>query len=312
MITTAPLFKSIGQSLLELTPKDLKHVDKKDIIELLRAYGVLLFRIPDVTQTDFEDFTKRFTSDFVRHGAMVRRSHSKDGATQSVTKGSAPIVLHRELHFSPFSPDIMWFYCKVAPTQGGATTVADGIEFFNRLSKTTQNFLINNPIKYKNVWSKDIYQTYFPNQSKEAIASELNKMNCQGTFDKEDNLTLEYLTYGVEKSKEGHYIFGNSIAIHEQYFSDVHLFQESDETMRHGISLSNGEKIPRDIIYEINEVGEEVTYEVPWQNNDFVMLDNTRMLHGRRTYPDGVEREILVRMANLPELFECAIKHPAA
>jgi len=44
--------------------------------------------------------------------------------------------------------------------------------------------------------------------------------------------------------------------------------------------------IPLDVLDEIDALHARFTQEIPWQGGDFVMIDNTRYLHGRRRFDD--------------------------
>jgi alpha-ketoglutarate-dependent taurine dioxygenase len=295
-----PLFKNIGVSL-KSEQGSILSMDRKSLVSLLTDHGVILFRFKNSTQEAFESFTGVLSDSFIKHGAKVRKARSEDGLTQTVTEGHAAIVLHTELHFSPFSPDIMWFYCSKAPQEGGETTVADGVEFYNRLSLNAKNFLNSNLIKYVNIWPESTWRQYMPNMNKKQVIKFLRSKNCEARFEADGSLVYEYITSPIGLTHGQKNCFSNSIAIHQQYMNNVPLFQQDDQKVRHGISLANGQPIPVDLIAEIMELGESITHEIKWEDQDIVLLDNTRMLHGRRYYNPDVVRDILVRMAKVDQ-----------
>jgi hypothetical protein len=59
--------------------------------------------------------------------------------------------------------------------------------------------------------------------------------------------------------------------------------------------LEDDSRIPRAVMREIDEVAESLTVDLPWQAGDFAMVDNTRMMHGRRPFSDP-ERTVYARM----------------
>ncbi len=296
------LFKAFGYLFESQQADEFLSLEKQKIVELLKSHGVILFRSPSASQQTFEGFTERLGQEFVKHGAAVRKSRSEDGRTQTVTKGSAAILLHTELHFSPFSPDAMWFYCQSPAQQGGQTTVASGVELFNKLSASTQKLFLTKKIKYKNIWEESSWRQYMPDFTKQQVIDYLESKNCRPHFDEDNCLVYEYITSATSKAPSGETVFGNSIAIHSQYLKDVKLFQETDQKVRHGIAMENGEEIPEAIFAEIIEASESITQEVDWRAGDIVMLNNRTVLHGRRAYPESGDREILVRMAMMPEI----------
>jgi alpha-ketoglutarate-dependent taurine dioxygenase len=61
------------------------------------------------------------------------------------------------------------------------------------------------------------------------------------------------------------------------------------------VRLEDGSKIPAEVVREIEAVSEACTVELPWWDGDLIMIDNTRVLHGRRAFNDQ-KRAILIRM----------------
>jgi len=66
-------------------------------------------------------------------------------------------------------------------------------------------------------------------------------------------------------------------------------------TKPYDISLENGATIPRDIIYKVYDVLDQHTIKFDWKNQDVLLLDNIKMLHGRAPYKG--QRRILVSMS---------------
>ena len=61
------------------------------------------------------------------------------------------------------------------------------------------------------------------------------------------------------------------------------------------VRLEDESRIPDDVMAEVREVSEVMTVDLPWKTGDFIMVDNTRVIHGRKEFT-GNEREIYVRM----------------
>ncbi|MEC4984481.1 MAG: TauD/TfdA family dioxygenase, partial [Oscillatoria sp. PMC 1076.18] len=63
------------------------------------------------------------------------------------------------------------------------------------------------------------------------------------------------------------------------------------------VRLEDNSVIPEEVIEEIQAVTEKLTYLVNWQRGDIVMLDNCRLMHGRKAFAD-TQRDIYVRLTN--------------
>jgi alpha-ketoglutarate-dependent taurine dioxygenase len=64
------------------------------------------------------------------------------------------------------------------------------------------------------------------------------------------------------------------------------------------VRFEDGLKIPDDVIFELKDVTDKLTLPIAWQKGDILMIDNTRLLHGRKSFSDN-QREIYVRMGHL-------------
>ena len=61
------------------------------------------------------------------------------------------------------------------------------------------------------------------------------------------------------------------------------------------VRLEDDSEIPEDVIAELEEVSAGLTLAIPWQAGDTAIVDNARMLHGRREFTDD-QREVYARM----------------
>ena len=66
------------------------------------------------------------------------------------------------------------------------------------------------------------------------------------------------------------------------------MYEETDPT------IEEWSKIPQNILNEANKKANEITYDLNWKKNDFVMLDNKRFMHGRRAFKKSDKRDIVV------------------
>lgn len=75
----------------------------------------------------------------------------------------------------------------------------------------------------------------------------------------------------------------------------------SEKPLTSFVRFSNGEKIPDDIILTIEQIANTLSVPITWQKGDIAIIDNTRILHGRRTLTD-TERLLYSRMSGIPYL----------
>jgi hypothetical protein len=61
------------------------------------------------------------------------------------------------------------------------------------------------------------------------------------------------------------------------------------------IRFGDGQPLDRDAVAIASELAEELTFDVPWQKGDVVLVDNFLVMHGRRTFRGT--RKVLASLA---------------
>jgi hypothetical protein len=65
-------------------------------------------------------------------------------------------------------------------------------------------------------------------------------------------------------------------------------------------ALGDGSPFPSDMLEEIATYAEAKTHGVTWSENEILIFDNSRYMHGRTAFTD-TSRKILVRMGHVKE-----------
>lgn len=296
----AKLADSYGLVLTVDTPEEFLALGRAGMHEKLNEHGILLFRSSrHIDRDSFIKISQMFSHLFVIHGAKVRKPVTSDGTVQTVTEGPGAIVLHSEMHFSPFAPDYIWFFCETAPSVGGETTVCDGELFFQNLSARAQSLLRAQRLRYWNLWDVEVWQKYFSGCTRDEVIAAFAAKGAKAWFNAEGELEFEALKSALTLSKRGQTAFVNSIAVHSQYHANLKMFeaQGQESRVRHRISFEDGSAIPEWLLQEIVEVERQLVLPLKWTDGDLALLDNNRVLHGRREFDPSIKRSILVRMA---------------
>lgn len=63
------------------------------------------------------------------------------------------------------------------------------------------------------------------------------------------------------------------------------------------IKFEDDSEISDEVMSELNEIAEKITTEISWRKGDILMIDNTRVLHGRRAFADD-QRDIYIRLCS--------------
>jgi alpha-ketoglutarate-dependent taurine dioxygenase len=277
-----------GRSLLELAPAYA--------LGLLQEHGAVVFRGFNADRGVFERFTRQFAAEFVLPMMRVARPKVEGGAdakTAHVDVGSHAMGLHQELSFTPVRPDAIWLWCEKAAGTGGETTIADGVKLYQALSPAHKALFAAKRLKYSFGGTVSGVAELFnvaPEQLHAALAREAPSLRY--TQDGE-SLSFTYLTPAVQQTKFGHAAtFANFLV-----FSQTAAACGHPEAARvtNLLRFEDDQPVPPDLVAEIGAIADSLTAPIPWQAGDLAFIDNTRMMHGRRSFEAKSERTVYYR-----------------
>jgi alpha-ketoglutarate-dependent taurine dioxygenase len=276
-------------------------LDRDRIIELIKSSGVVFFKGFRCDTADFEAFTNRFSNDFMNYkgGRYFRRAVNDDGTITSVAyhlqgddkeQDTFPLPMHGEMYYLEHRPVLIWFFCAHPALKDGETTVADGAELYRQLGESTRKLFAAQRLKYIRFYPEQEWKIRFQSSDLDEAAEFCRQNGMRVIVDRQaKTLTTEYLHPAVITSRwHGHTVFINNIL-------PVTLQERHGVKGDNLVRLEDGSKIPPEVVSEIETCCERLTRCIPWQAGDFAVVDNTRVLHGRRRFNDNV-REIYSRM----------------
>ena len=285
MITDLSII-SEGITVRPISDKSIEAIDYNYIVSLFENNGVILFKGFDIRLDNISLFTDQYTERYARP-ANRRTSKNKSIIREAdYWEQSHKIVdmpLHSESSFAPSWPEVLWFFCTVPPNSGGETTICDGISIWDKLSSTTKQFFLEQPLRYSLEIPVPPGFRKRPNKGKQPWI--FPKPGISGYLDWDrEVISLQLLRYAVNDSR-----FPNRLC-----FSNHLLAMLEDETQIKQITMANGDLISDDIFSEIKEVSNTLIVDHNWASGDLIMLDNIRFMHGRRMFAQNDPRKILI------------------
>ncbi|CAB3746818.1 TauD/TfdA family dioxygenase [Paraburkholderia humisilvae] len=216
-----------------------------------------------------------------------------DGDTaQKVDAGYDRVGLHCENGNSPFWPDLCWFYCQTAPARGSQTTVCDGKAVYRQMTAAQKAAFDAQDIVYARRVDEQRWKTY----AFHALASQGQHLACtkDATFGHLLSLTQGRTGTRLTLNDDGsvRYRFqvpavrASHINPHLTHNFANSLFGPSNHYEKPEITFANGGAIPQALLVELEALCERFTAEIGWQTGDVVLIDNTRVMHGRRAIED--------------------------
>lgn len=277
-ITPAPLAETFG--LLLRSPDPVRALDTLADEAVIEAYvrtGAVLFRGFRTTLETFDRFTSRFLQACVVNGNETRRDVVPARQIQTVNAGCEPIALHAEMGYSPIRPDLLFFHCLTPPQRGsGETLLCDGVDAWNRMAPHLRTPFEQSPIRYHFARSHLLGAQL---QSHEArLAADPGVRHYERHAD--GSVDLDFVVPAARPSLHGAGLaFANSVIVEAA-----------------SASFDSGVPIARELRLELFAFTTKMSHRLHWEEGDILMLDNSRIMHGRNRIQPGDTRSIVVRM----------------
>lgn len=310
-----------------VTPVDaatLQDVDPKEVVAALAADGVVHFQGFDSSEQAFADFSDRFSSDFTcdpykivanpwngtrgNVGRVVRRIAR---AAQRVRARNRPVNDASPARFAPFSgyglnphnencflpgafPDLVWFHCSRPADSGGATLLLDGGELLKGLDARTATFLRDEPVRYTTSLVPAQWQATWEVRDRDQLRDRL---------DSEPGTSYELSAAGhLEVTFDSTQVFSSNFGDGEVVRTNLLSRQPFDRVDASNTeALAGGGNVPGEIVSALLD-GARARSELDLAPGDVILIDNSRVMHGRTPFADE-RRRITTRCAWLrPEL----------
>ena len=215
------------------------------------------------------------------------------------------MCMHHELSYATEFPALMFFACLVAPTEGGATAVADAPTVLEALPTDLVQRFEREGWMLTRSYNDEIGATFaeaFGTDDRDAIESycRTNAIEFDWTPDGELR-TRQRRAAVVRHPVTGRRCWFNQIAFLNEWTLDPEVREflvdvYGDDGLPFNTRYGNGDPISADVVDLLNTVYEAKTAREPWQAGDLLLVDNIRTAHSREPYSG--QREVLVAMAD--------------
>jgi alpha-ketoglutarate-dependent taurine dioxygenase len=336
-VRTAPLRGAGGPaSGLVVQPAaigSLLDLDRAEVIAAFREHGALVFRGFSVDPAVFDVFTRRFADRFVMHSnaTALRRPPEADVTIGTVDYGGRALGPHSELAFlpRPFRPDIFFLHGVTQAHKGGATTVYDGQAIARELDPADRRVLAASRLRYRipvprQVWSQVLGVSSARDLARVSgdfrlVVGGLRALSIRwtlrsarwviekglrksfATLDRDDpHFRLAAFLAGPDAQADSIYVDWETPALTRSRFSGQEALATSLFSGYMRIyGRVNGRRVfrYRSLVFRLLETVERHRTPIAWSGGDVLMIDNTRMMHGREAFDDstGPRRHVRTR-----------------
>ncbi|KAF5994864.1 TauD/TfdA family dioxygenase [Streptomyces sp. WAC00263] len=242
-----------------------------------------------------------------------RRTYSDGVYSSTKWPPNQPMCMHHELSYTLEFPGLMMFACLSAPTDGGATAVADAPTVLDALpAELTERFEREGWLltrSYNDEIGASVAEA-FGTEDRAVVESYCRANEIAFEWQPDGGLrTRQRRSAVVRHPVTGRRCWFNQIAFLNEwtmapevreYLMDVYGADGLPFNTRFG----NGDPIGEDVVELLNSVYEAHTAREPWQAGDLMLVDNIRTAHSREPFEGP--REVLVALADPVRLTDCS------
>lgn len=263
---------------------NLLEIDQDALIAHYKAHGALLFSGFKASLEQFHALARRFCSTAVVNESPGRELLDADKAIYAVDGGTNAFSLHPELSREPWKPDLAMFGCLSAPSDGGMTTLCDGVALVKALPEAVRRGLTGRRLVYPMPTWPSLLEFWL------------------GTAEPDDALLRQppaHCPYQFKRLPDGRVVrlfsrpaLHKPMFVDEPAFGNFLLFARFNNQRRDFPLLDDLSPVPEEWLQAIKETADGLTLAVQWRQGDVLMLDNTRFMHGRTAILDSAQRQI--------------------
>src|SRR6059036_2907065 len=263
---------------------------------------------------DIEAVFRRLGSLMTEKEAFAaRQSYAHGVYSSSKWPPNQPMCMHHELSYAFEFPGLLLLACLVAPTDGGATPVADSPTVLRALpTELVERFERVGWLLIRN-YNDDIGASLaeaFGTDDRRAIESYCRANAIKFEWQPDGALrTWQRRSAVVHHPLTGQRCWFNQIAFLNEWTMDPEVREYlvdiyGEDGLPFNTRFGNGDPIGADVVQLIDEVYEANTTRERWQAGDLFLVDNIRTAHARESFEGP--REVVVAMADAVHLADCS------
>jgi len=280
--------------------------NRPTIETLLARHGAIFFRgFPVDGLMGLADFVKTIAGELLeyRERSSPRTHVTANIYTSTEYPAHQRIFFHNENSYAHTWPLKLFFFCSIAPQQGGATPVVDCREVLKALDADIREEFIRKKVTYVRNLSDAVglsWQEVFGTSDRQAVERQCRDAGYQ----------VQWTANGLRTSRVGPAVvrhphtgemswFNHATFFHVSTLAadvrDTLLAEFGEDALPNHTYYGDGSRIDPQVIGHVREAYERSAVSVPWQADDILLVDNILTAHGREAFSGP--RRINVAMA---------------
>lgn len=283
-------------ALVEIAGRpDPATLDIGPILDAFHRHGAVLVDGLDLSREGFVAFTERVLDSFMEYvgGADNERGSAlgTSSTVLTVTGGNTAkhgIPLHGEMFYTEPRPRTMFFCCMRPADAKGETTICDGVALWNALPDEVRRLFEERRVRYRRIYQDDAWKKVYKTDDLGRVEA-LCRENGVG-FERHADGSIEtvHICHAWHDHPGGR-AFVNSVLV---WAAREYIAGMTDSQVR----FEDGSELSKEMLYRIHGIAENLTLDIPWKPGMLAIVDNMRVMHGRRSYEDE-GRDIIMRLS---------------
>jgi hypothetical protein len=270
--------------------------NRRQVIEEAERCGAVLLRgCPVRTAEDFDRVVAAFDLPNFAYDDSLSNAVRINKTARVFTANEAPpevsIPLHHEMAQTPVSPSKLFFFCEKPAETGGATPICRSDVLWQRLAERCPQFAADcatKGLRYANIMPSEndfksgigrSWQSTLKATTHDAAEDRLRRLGYEWEWLEDGCLkAVTPVLPAVRDLPDGRRAFFNQLIAATRGWKD----KRNDPSR--SVTFGDGTPLDRDAAGIACELGEELSFDVPWEQGDVVLVDNCRAMHGRRAF----------------------------
>ena len=282
--------------------------NKERFMSKLEETGAILFSdLPVKDAKEFDQFVSMFNLKAFTYKQSLSNAVRINKTDKVFTANEAPkeveIFLHHELAQTPFYPKYIFFLCTSASQFGGETPICRSDYFYSTmleqdpgLMKKFEDFgVIYNSIMPNGdeldsgqgrSWQKTLGAV-----TKAAAEKKIRDLGYSCEWIEKDCLAVKTRVFQAIKTLTD----GNKSFFNQVLAASLGWKNQSSLGLP-PVAFGNGDWIREESIRRMSDAARSLTLVRKWSAGDILMVDNHRVMHGRKPFSGSKPREVLVSL----------------
>ena len=282
--------------------------NKERFISKLEETGAILFSdLPVKDAKEFDHFVSMFNLKVFTYKQSLSNAVRINKTDKVFTANEAPkeveIYLHHELAQTPFYPKYIFFLCTSASQFGGETPICRSDYFYSTMLEQDPGLMK----KFEDFGV--IYNSIMPNgdeldsgqgrswqktlgaDTKAAAEKKIRDLGYSCEWIEKDCLAVKTRVFQAIKTLTD----GNKSFFNQVLAASLGWKNKSSLGLP-PVAFGNGDWIREESIRRMSDAARSLTLVRKWSAGDILMVDNHRVMHGRRPFSGSKPREVLVSL----------------